>query len=603
MFLKNNMKYKEFIQSIKNILWVIRESYQANKALFIVSQILTIALSFTYIISSRLEGNLINSFTQLSTKGVGVIFIPVAFYFGFSVLSSIVQNIDWSFIKYVVREKTGMYFTQKYMKHLGTLDIGRIEQEDFQKEKELMAGRSLWRVQQIPSDIGSLIGSIFAFLLSAGIIFNIHPIASACVLLGAIPSFIITNKKNKAENDQWESLMPRRRVEYGQTKGSLEDKHSSQELFIANKWTHILKRFLSFLDFEYYERLKLEKKYVYISILGRFLETLGIGVALYFIILQAIAGKMSIGDITFSLSILYMTNSSLSRILSELSNIKEQVPHMETVRNFFAIKPFIDQSQSVQKINEMEGIEIEFKNVDFHYPQSDTLVLQNVSFSIPVGRKVALVGLNGAGKSTIIRLLLRMYDPTSGEILINKQNLKTVKLSSWYSHIRILFQDFYKYTFLSIRETISLFSKKESLDDNEVVDLLKMVSGENMLRSNDDLDIKQDNEFGGRELSGGQYQKIALARMLAQYGNMIILDEPTSAIDALSEEKVFETLQQLPDSITMIFISHRFSTIRNADHIIVLDGKKVAEQGTHKLLMKEEGLYARMYKTQVLGEK
>jgi ATP-binding cassette subfamily B protein len=196
-----------------------------------------------------------------------------------------------------------------------------------------------------------------------------------------------------------------------------------------------------------------------------------------------------------------------------------------------------------------------------------------------------------------------MYDPTNGEILINKQNLKTIKLSSWYAHIRILFQDFYKYTFLSIRETISLFSKKESLDDNEVVDLLKMVSGENMLQSNDDLDIKQDNEFGGRELSGGQYQKIALARMLAQYGNMIILDEPTSAIDALSEEKVFETLQQLPDSITMIFISHRFSTIRNADHIIVLDGKKVAEQGDHESLMKEKGLYARMYKTQVLGEK
>ena len=488
------------------------------------------------------------------------------------------------------------------MNHIRTLDIGRIEQEDFQNHKELMT-RSLWRAQGIPDDIGSLIGSIFSFLLSAGIIFKIHPIASLCVLLGAIPNFIITNKKNKAENVQWEASMPRRRIEYGQTRSSLENKHSSQELFIANKWTHILKRFLSFLQIDFTERMTLERKYVFISMFGRFLETLGIGVALYFIILQAISGKMNIGDITFSLSILYVVNSSLSRILGDIANIKEQLPHIETVRNFFEIKPLIDQSQSIQKIGDTEDIAIEFKNVDFHYPGSETLVLQNVSFSIPAGKKVALVGLNGAGKSTIIKLLLRMYDVTGGQVLINNQNIKTVNLSSWYAHIRILFQDFYKYTFLSIRETISLFSQKEKLEDNEIQELLQMVNGESIINSADDLDKKQDNEYGGRELSGGQYQKIALARMLAQYGNMIILDEPTSAIDALSEEKVFETLQKLPSSITMLFISHRFSTIRNADHIIVLDGKTVAEQGDHETLMKQSGLYARMYKTQVLGEK
>jgi ATP-binding cassette subfamily B protein len=593
---------KNFTLQLQNIWWSIAESYKANRSLFVISQILTIILSFTYIISSRLEGNLINSFTMLGTSGVQVIMIPVAMYFGFSVVSNIIQSLDWSFIKYIVREKAEMYFTAKYMNHMGTLDIGRIEQEDFQKEKELM-GRSLWRAQGIPGDVGSLVGSIFSFLLSAGIIFKIHPVASLCVLLGAIPNFFITNKKNKAENDQWEASIPRRRIEHGQTRTSLEDKHSALELFIANKWTHVLKRFLNFLDFDFSERMKVERKYVFISMIGRFLETLGIGVALYFIVLQAISGKMNIGDITFSLSVLYMVNSSLSRILTDIANIKQQLPHIETVRNFFKIKPFIDQSQSVQKIGDTEDIAIEFKNVDFHYPGGETLVLQNVSFSIPAGKKVALVGLNGAGKSTIIKLMLRMYDVTGGQVLINNQNIRTVNLSSWYAHIRILFQDFYKYTFLSIRETISLFSQKEKLEDNEIQELLQMVNGESIINNPDDLDKKQDNEYGGRELSGGQYQKIALARMLAQYGNMIILDEPTSAIDALSEEKVFETLQKLSDSITMLFISHRFSTIRNADHIIVLDGKTVAEQGDHETLMQSHGLYARMYKTQVLGEK
>lgn len=594
---------KQFIHSFKNILWALRESYRANPLLFIISHIFTLVLSCTYIVSSRLEGNLITAFTQLGIHGVEVIYIPVAFYFGFSIVSSVMQSLDWNFVKYIIREKLEIYFTSKYMKHLGTLDVGRIEQEEFQKQKEMMTARALWKTQSVSQDVSTLIGGTFSFILSLSIIFTIHPIASVCVLIGALPHFIITNKKNRSESVLWQNLISRRRVEYGQTRESLENKRSSQELFIANKWTHILKRFLNFLDFEYYERLHLEKKYVYLSIGGKFIETLGIGVALYFIILQALSGKMMIGDITFSLSVLYVVNSSLSRVLNDISSIKENLPYIDTVRNFFLIEPFIDQTKSVENINEKEGIEIEFKNVTFRYPYSDVTVLENVSFHIPQGKKVALVGLNGAGKSTIIKLLLRIYDPVEGDIYVNQKNLKDVRLSSWYAHIRILFQDFYRYTFLSIRETISLFSPKETLDNSELHNLLIKVNGESIVRSLEDLDLTQDNEFGGRELSGGSYQKIALARMLAQQGNMIILDEPTSAIDALSEEKVFETLQKLPSSLTMLFISHRFSTIRNAEHIIVLDGKTIAEQGNHELLIKNNGLYARMYKTQVLGEK
>jgi ATP-binding cassette subfamily B protein len=264
----------------------------------------------------------------------------------------------------------------------------------------------------------------------------------------------------------------------------------------------------------------------------------------------------------------------------------------------------IDTSTSLIEIQKTDTIGVKFDNVGFSYPGSDAVILEKISFSIPVGKKVALVGLNGAGKSTLIKLLLRMYDPTSGTISINNQDLKNIKLRSWYDHIRIVFQEFTKYTFLSVRESISLFSdKKDNFSDEEILDLLKKVDGETLIREPGDIDLKQENSYGGRELSGGQSQKISLSRMLAQSGNMIILDEPTSAIDALSEEKIFETLGKLPDTVTMIFISHRFSTIRNADHIIVLDGKTISEQGSHEELLSNNKLYTRMYKTQVLGEK
>ncbi len=214
----------------------------------------------------------------------------------------------------------------------------------------------------------------------------------------------------------------------------------------------------------------------------------------------------------------------------------------------------------------------------------------------------ALVGLNGAGKSTLIKLLLRMYDPTAGRILINGIDLREIDLNTWYENLGVLLQDFEKYEFLSIRDSIQLVAKQH-LEDDDIYDLLRKVSGESIIDPETGLNLMQSSEYGGKELSGGQFQKIAIARTLSRNGNFVVLDEPTSAIDALSEEAVFENLNKLPGSVTLLFISHRFTTIRNANHILVLDGGKLAEEGTHQSLMKENHLYAKMYRSQVLGEK
>ena len=247
-------------------------------------------------------------------------------------------------------------------------------------------------------------------------------------------------------------------------------------------------------------------------------------------------------------------------------------------------------------------IEIVFDKVSFKYPEKSEYVLSNISFKIISGEKLALVGLNGAGKTTLIKLLLRMYDPTGGKIFVNGIDLKNVDLVSWYENLGVLLQDFSKYKFLSIKDSIKLFAK-DNLDNKEIQDLLKKVRADEITNTDKGLDLMQSSEYGGKELSGGQFQKVAIARTLSRNANFVVLDEPTSVIDALSEEAIFEVLNKLSQDTTLLFISHRFTTIRNANHILVLENGKLEEEGNHKELMEKDHLYAKMYRSQVLGEK
>ena len=220
------------------------------------------------------------------------------------------------------------------------------------------------------------------------------------------------------------------------------------------------------------------------------------------------------------------------------------------------------------------------------------------------GEKIALVGENGAGKSTLVKLLLRFYDATDGEILINGINIKNLDLNQWHKHIGALFQDFIKYQF-TFKENV-IFGNLEKKDDMKALqDALKQSGAESYLA---DLPNGLDQIVGktfeeGVDLSGGQWQKLALARAFFRDAPFLILDEPTSAIDAKAEFEIFENVQKLQKDKTVIIISHRFSTVRTADRILVLDEGKIIEEGSHEKLMNEKGVYAELFEIQAQGYK
>jgi ATP-binding cassette subfamily B protein len=247
---------------------------------------------------------------------------------------------------------------------------------------------------------------------------------------------------------------------------------------------------------------------------------------------------------------------------------------------------------------------IEFKNVSFKYPQSERFILKDFNLTIQSGEKVSLVGENGAGKSTIIKLILRFYDATEGDILINGINIKEIDLDTWYKEIGALFQDFIKYQF-TFKENV-IYGDLSQKDNLEALKEALRKSGADSFLGNLPKGIDQvvGKTFeGGEDLSGGQWQKLALARAFFRNAPLLILDEPTSAIDAKAEYEIFENVQKLQKDKTVIIISHRFSTVRNADRILVLDEGKIIEEGNHEKLMDKKGLYAELFNLQAEGYK
>jgi ATP-binding cassette subfamily B protein len=245
---------------------------------------------------------------------------------------------------------------------------------------------------------------------------------------------------------------------------------------------------------------------------------------------------------------------------------------------------------------------IEFNHVDFSYPHSKKKILQDFSLQIYPGEKVAFVGENGAGKSTIIRLLTRFYDVTNGELLLDGKNIKDLDTQAWYKKIGVLFQDFGRYEH-SVKENI-YFGDVTKPVDGESIHVAATLSGAKEFIQK--FDAGYDQMLGktfekGEEISTGQWQKIALARAFFRNAPILVLDEPTASIDAKAESEIFERVEKLSKDKTVIIISHRFSTVRNADRIFVIDNGKIIETGNHEKLMKLDGQYAKLFTLQAKG--
>lgn len=321
-----------------------------------------------------------------------------------------------------------------------------------------------------------------------------------------------------------------------------------------------------------------------------------------YVIRQTIVGVITLGDLMLYASVFQQLQSALGGLLHGLSTIYESTLFISNLFAFLELRPSIPPSTDGHRPPETWQEGFVFHGVSFRYPGTDKDALHNVSLRLRPGEKVALVGENGAGKTTLVKLLCRLHDPTEGVITLDGIDLREYDPASLQERIGVIFQDFARY-YLTARENVG-FGQVEALDDQARIEAAAKKSGAHEVISA--LPNGYDTTLGrwfddGHQLSLGEWQKVALARAFMRDADLLILDEPTASLDARTEYEIFQRFAGLTHDRTAILISHRFSTVRMADRIVVLNDGHVVEHGTHQQLLERGGVYATLFNMQAEG--
>jgi ATP-binding cassette subfamily B protein len=316
-------------------------------------------------------------------------------------------------------------------------------------------------------------------------------------------------------------------------------------------------------------------------------------------IYETVKGTLSIGTLTFLAGAIAGASSGIQALFQTFSSIADQALFLGDLLEFFKVRPSILSKPGARQVPQPIGTGIEFRNVSFEYSGNPRRVLNNVSFTLRRGERVALVGANGEGKTTIVKLLARLYDPTEGQILLDGVDLREYDVDDLWKQIGVIFQDFVKYE-MTASDNIAV-GRLDVRGDTEKIQTAASHSGAQSVIERLPAQYAQilGSRFDGAvDLSGGEWQRMALARAYLRDAQLLILDEPTAALDAPSENEVFEKFAELTAGKMSLLISHRFSTVRTVDRILVIGNGAIEEQGTHEDLMKEEGRYAEMFDLQ-----
>jgi ATP-binding cassette subfamily B protein len=521
---------------------------------------------------------------------------------GLMVLSTTLSR-GQALLRDLMRTSLGNHVNTMILEKATQLELKHFENADFYDKMQNARREASSRPLSLVLEIASLIQQLIILATYAVLLARLSPWSVLLIVAASLPSFIAEAKLSgeSFRLNSWRAPEGRRQnyLEWILTR----DSHV-KEVKLFGLGPLVLQRYKDLYAKFYKEDRKLAlRKSVYGLLLGA-LSLLAFYGSYVYMALRAAAGLISLGDLTLYLSVFRQGQTSIQSALSSIGSLYEDGLFVSNLYEYLDMgttgeAPRVQPPLSAPRARSQS---IEFRNVSFHYPGSDKLVLKDVSLKLRPGEKLALVGDNGAGKSTLIKLLLRLYDPTGGAILYGGVDLRDMDPRDLRDRIGVLFQDFVKYQF-SAAENIGL-GWVPSIDDRARIERAVDQGGARPVI--DQLPQKLDTMLGGwfeegQELSGGQWQKIALARAFMRESEVLILDEPTAALDAEAEHELFVRLQQLAADRTAILISHRFSTVRKADRIAVLQGGHVSELGTHEELLQHDGRYAHLFRLQAAG--
>lgn len=520
------------------------------------------------------------------------------------VLAAVLTGVGFLAMNYFKRILYFSFVRWSINSFLGTLcklDLANFYESKFRNQLNKVGGAYIWQLPALSDICLDLLYGILRFIAITVLVSQITWWLVPVIAIFLIPTLIGESRMAKMQWFVWDSKGDFRHIFWGleyitkQAKGQMELRSSQASNFVLSKIDRMNNAFYQEQETEYRHASKT-------LVPTKVLEVVGTAIGSVILLKQLLGRAISLERYFFLSGALLRISGALNNIFGTLSRMQESLLFANSYFSVIDKEPtIIDPKAAITLANNLTPT-VEFQNVSFTYPGQKSAVFQHLNIKIEAGEHVALVGENGAGKSTLIKLLLRFYRPTSGKILIDGQDLQEIAIESWYEQLATLFQDFNQYP-LSIAENIEIGRSNKKIDEKLLKKASAFGSVDEMIKGYEHgWETVLDSSFiKGVEPSGGQWQRVALARAFYRNANMIILDEPTSAIDAKAEYDIFNNIFEHYKDKTALIVSHRFSTVRRANRIIVLDQGKVVESGDHHTLMVKKGLYYEMFSKQAEG--
>jgi ATP-binding cassette subfamily B protein len=520
----------------------------------------------------------------------------VAIEFSLAVFSGIITRmIDYA--DALLANKYTRHVSIQVMKHASELDVTAYEDPVFYDRLERARVQATDRLVMIQS-IGRLELQVITAIAYSGAVMFYSPWLMLLLVAAVVPAFLgETHFAFLGYAKNFRQTPIKRQLDYLRQAGAT--KEAAKELKLFNLAGFFTDRFAKLSDIIYEQDVQLARKRLGIGSLLSLVSTGGYYGAYAYVIWKTVAGRLSIGTFYFLITAIMQASSNIQQVFSTLSGIADQALFLTDLLAFFQMKPTIQSKPNALSAPRPIRHGFEFRDVCFRYPGSQRTVIDRLNFHLHPGERVALIGENGQGKTTIVKLITRLYDPTEGQILLDGIDLREYNLEDLYREIGVIFQDFMRYE-MTARENIAV-GKIDDIADIETLRSAahKSLANEVIAKLPGGYDQMLGRRFdGGVDLSGGEWQKIALARAYLREAQVLILDEPTAALDARSEFEVFQRFAELTTGKMALFISHRFSTVRMADRIVVLENGRIAEEGNHDELTHLGGRYAELFELQ-----
>lgn len=592
------------------ILTLLKNSVRSVKLSFAFAALPTFFLILTTVVASTLPvwqskvmGDLVNQIVEI---------LGTSEEFQYTVASLVgLYALLWAITKMtsaarLYADKVWTSYTQSgleimIMKKRTEIDLGHYENPDFQNLLHRAFNRSIWPVFELIELWITSFGNLAVFITTSLFATQLSPLVYIIVVVTCIPTFVVQLRYGSKMWSIWSENSPRqRRYSHIRTHVNSRTGVTQTKLLQASERLVDMAREIdtAFRN----DQLKTDRANLFWSIVASIIAAVGMGASFFIVAESVTTGAITIGSMVFLVAILGQLVGSINSLLADLARQFDRNLYVDDIFKVMDTKPYVIRSLHPQKLHLSGAPRIEFKDVWFKYEGREDWILRGVNLVIEPGERVAVVGENGAGKSTFVKLVSRIYDPTKGNILINGIDLKEIDTDEWSSYLAVLLQDYMTYDF-TVSESIAMGRADKELEQRKVEESAEYTGAHDFISSwKEGFSQQLGKEFdGGIEPSKGQRQKLALAQTIYREGRVVILDEPTAAIDAVAETYIFEQMEKAVKGNTLIVITHRFNTTQSVDKIVVMEKGEVVEVGPHTKLLQLGGFYAEMFEAQAKG--